>query len=113
MKIVEVARPSTVDRVSEDGAEHAGQREPEAQYFALIRDGGTAQDASGLIRRTHTRPQPTDEAIGNDLAWHPTEYMRLYHLGHNDNGHVEITADAAAALVERWRAKRAAAEREG
>jgi hypothetical protein len=53
------------------------------QYFALLRDGGTAKTASGLVRRTHTSPIPTDEAIGRDLIWHPTEYPRLYRLGHN------------------------------
>jgi hypothetical protein len=95
--------------VREDGDGRGQAPEaPEVQYFALLRDGGTAQDASGLIRRTHTRPIPTDEAIGNDFAWHPTEYLRLYRLGHNDTDHVEITAEAAQALLGRWRATWAA-----
>lgn len=84
------------------------QDEPTVQYFALIRDGGTAEDATGLVRRTHTRPLPTDEAIGNDLDWHPTEYLRLYRLGHNDRENVEVSAEFAAQLLERWRAKAAA-----
>lgn len=88
-----------------DGDGHA--EEPAVRYFALLGNGGTAQNATGLVRRTRTRP-PTDEVIGNDLAWHPTEYLRLYHLGHNDIDHAEITADAAAALLERWRIKWAA-----
>lgn len=76
------------------------------QYFALIPDYGTAEDAIGLVRRVHTQPIPTDEAIGNDLEWHPTEYLRLYWLGHNDQDHVEVSAEFAAQLLERWRAKR-------
>jgi len=84
------------------------QDEPRVQYFALIKDGGTAEDATGLVRRTHTHPRPTDEAIGNDLDWHPTEYLRLYWLGHNDRENVEVSAEFAAQLLERWRAKAAA-----
>jgi hypothetical protein len=85
------------------------QETPAVQYFALLRDGGTAETASGLVRRIHTKPGPTDEVIGNDLQWHPTEYLRLYRLGHNDQAHVEVSAEFADQLVERWRAKRQAA----
>lgn len=84
------------------------QEAPAVQYFALLRDGGTAETASGLVRRTHIKPMPTDEVIGNDLGWHPTEYLRLYWLGHNDQDHVEVSAEFAAQLIERWRAKAAA-----
>ncbi|MGH8962198.1 MAG: hypothetical protein ACRDWT_13585 [Jatrophihabitantaceae bacterium] len=84
------------------------QETPAVQYFALLRDGGTAETASGLVRRTHTTPMPTDEAIGRDLEWHPTEYLRLYRLGHNDQAHVEVSAEFAAQLIEGWRTKWAA-----
>lgn len=85
------------------------QAEPAVQYFALIKDGGTAEEATGLVRRVHTRPLPTDEAIGNDLDWHPTEYLKRYYvLGSTDREHVEITAELAAQLIERWRAQAAA-----
>jgi hypothetical protein len=85
------------------------QDEPSVQYFALIKDGGTAEEATGLVRRVHTRPLPTDEAIGNDLDWHPTDYLeRYYVLGSMDREHVEITADVAAQLLDRWRAQAAA-----
>ncbi len=49
--------------------------EPAVRYFALIKDGGSAEEATGLVRRVPTTPQPTDEAIGNDLEWHPTDYL--------------------------------------
>jgi len=81
------------------------QETPAVQYFALLRDGGTPENASGLVRRTHTTPIPTDEAIGRDLLWHPTDYLRLYRLGHNDQDHVEITPRLAAELIERWRSQ--------
>jgi hypothetical protein len=84
------------------------QDEPTVQYFALIRDGGTAEEAIGLVRRVHTRPLPTDEVLGNDLEWQPTEYLeRYYVLGSTDGDHVEITAELAAQLIDRWRAQAA------
>lgn len=87
------------------------QDEPAVQYFALITDDGTAEEAIGLVRRTYTEPLPTDEAIGNDIEWHRTDYLdRYYILGSQDGNHVEITADLAAKLIERWRAEAAARE---
>jgi hypothetical protein len=84
------------------------QDEPAVQYFALIRDGGTAEEAIGLVRRVHTHPLPTDEVLGNDLEWHPTDYLeRYYVLGSMDGDHVEITAELAAQLIDRWRAQAA------
>lgn len=81
------------------------QDTPAVHYFALIPDGGTAENATGLVRRIETKPLPTDEVIGNDLDWHPTEYLYRYWLGHNDQDHVEVSAEFAAQLLERWRAK--------
>ena len=85
------------------------QDEPAVQYFALITDDGTAEEAIGLLRRIHTTPLPTDEAIGNDIEWHPTDYLdRYYILGSMDGNHVEVSAEFAARLLERWRAEAAA-----
>ena len=71
------------------------QDTPTVRYFALIPDGGTAENATGLVRRIETKPMPTDEAIGNDLDWHPTEYLHRYWLGHNDQDHVEVSVEFA------------------
>jgi hypothetical protein len=85
------------------------QDTPAVRYFALIRDGGTAENATGLVRRVPTTPRPTDEAIGNDLQWHPTDYLeRYYVLGSMDRENVEITADEATGLLDRWRAESSA-----
>jgi hypothetical protein len=87
--------------------------EPAVRYFALIKDGGTAEEATGLVRRVPTAPRPTDEAIGNDLEWHPTDYLeRYYVLGSMDRENVEISAELAGQLLDRWRAQ-AAAKRQG
>lgn len=80
---------------------------PAVRYFALIRDDGTPEEATGLVRRVATSPLPTDEAIGNDLEWHPTDYLeRYYTLGSMDRENVEITAEFAEQLLARWRAAR-------
>ena len=81
--------------------------EPTVRYFALIKDGGTAEEATGLVRRVPTTPRPTDEAIGNDLEWHPSDYLeRYYTLGSMDRENVEITSEFAEELLARWRAAR-------
>jgi hypothetical protein len=36
--------------------------EPEITYYATLAAGGTREDPSGIARRTHTTPMPTDEA---------------------------------------------------
>ena len=82
--------------------------EPAVRYFALLDDDGTPEDATGLVRRVATVPIPTDEAVGRDLEWHPTDYLeRYYKLGTMDRDHVEVTAEFAEALLARWRAGRA------
>ena len=82
---------------------------PQVTYYALIADDGSAEDATGLVRRVHTSPRKTDEVIGNDLEWHPTDYLdRYYILGSMDREHVEVSAEFAEALLDRWRAERAA-----
>jgi hypothetical protein len=94
------------------------ENQPAVQYFALLRSGGgTPENAKGLVRRTHTRPAVTDEALGSDLEWHPTDYLyRYYMLGSTDFNHAEISAEFAERLMERWRGQRrrtAAAPQDG
>ena len=81
--------------------------EPTVRYFALIKDGGPLEEATGLVRRLPTTPRPTDEAIGNDLEWHPTDYLeRYYTLGTMDRENVELTGELADELLARWRTAR-------
>lgn len=79
--------------------------EPKITYYAKLAAGGTREDPSGIVRRIHTIPMPTDEYFGRDMQWHPTEYLRRYWLGHNDVDHEEITADEARKVIDRWCAK--------
>ncbi|MEU4417691.1 hypothetical protein [Nocardia salmonicida] len=93
--------------------------EPAVRYFALFedewcnREGWRARRITGLVRRTATRPVPTDEAFGRDFTWGPTEYLRRYNHG-SDESHVEISAESAERFIKSWRASRASeAERSG
>lgn len=79
--------------------------EPQITYYAILGADRTRENPSGLIRRIHTSPRTTDEAFGRNMHWHPTEYLRKYFLGHNDDDHEEISAEEAQAVIARWRAK--------
>lgn len=73
-------------------------------YFAILVDPAHPRGrTAGLVRRVHTEPVPTDEAVHRDLQWHPSEYLRRYHLGDVDGDHVEITEAEAEAAIAYWR----------
>ena len=76
---------------------------PKVSYYALVNDRHPVGDPSGIVRRTHTEPRPVDEALGRDMEWHPTEFLYRHWLGHNDQDYVEITEEAALALISRWK----------
>jgi hypothetical protein len=82
----------------------AGNQTP-VQFFAIvdIEDGRLPERPAGLLRRTHTRPVATDQALHKDLQWHPTDYLRLDALGHHDRDLVEITEEQAQAVIADWR----------
>ena len=92
--------------------------EPAVHYFALVDDergypdGWRARRIIGLVRRTATRPAPTDEALGRDFTWAPTVYLQRYDPG-TDAPHEEISAESAERLIESWRASRASSDAEG
>jgi hypothetical protein len=76
--------------------------QPEVTFYALLTDAG---EPAGLVRRTHLPQVPKDESLRRDLSWRPTEFLRKYQLGHNDNDYREISAEDASALIEHWRIK--------
>lgn len=77
----------------------------EVSYYAYVGAGRSRIDPTSIIRRTHTThtAPAVDEAFHRDLHWRPTERLRRYWLGHNDNDIYEITADEANAIMRRWR----------
>ena len=79
-------------------------------YYARVDEAQPRDNPRGIVRRRHTDP-PIDEVFARDMQWHPTEYLRLYWLGHNDVDHVEITEREAEEITSRWRTVRNAAMR--
>ena len=78
---------------------------PKITYYARVTPVHDRADPAGLLRRIHTEPIPTDEALQRDLKWHPTEALYRYWLGHTDNDYVEITEEEANDIIDRWREK--------
>jgi hypothetical protein len=70
-------------------------------YYAVIDETHPRATPLGVVRRAASDGAVRDEAFTRNLRWEPTEYLRRYELGHNDDDHVEITAAEADAFVER------------
>lgn len=77
----------------------------EITYFAKIGDGYPRSSPRGIVRRRFLHGVAYDEAFTRNLRWEPTEYLRLYELGHNEVDHVEITEEEADAFVAAVNAK--------
>lgn len=71
-------------------------------YYAKISEGFPRSSPRGIVRRRviGNGEETHDEAFTRNLRWEPTEYLRLYELGHNDIDHVEISEAEAAAFIE-------------
>ncbi|MFF3110418.1 pentapeptide repeat-containing protein [Kitasatospora sp. NPDC057904] len=70
-------------------------------YYAKLHTGDSRENPSGIARRSSADGIDYDEAYTRNLCWEPTEYFRLYYLGHNDIDHVEITRAEADAFIKR------------
>ncbi|MFF2726518.1 hypothetical protein ACFVS9_01240 [Streptomyces sp. NPDC058008] len=88
--------PATLDALDAEG---------EMTYYAKISDGYPRHSPRGIVRRRVDGDRMYDEAFTRNLRWEPTEYLRLYNLGHNDIDHVRITEIEAAAFIESLTAK--------
>jgi hypothetical protein len=73
-------------------------------YFAVVGTGRTAADPSGLARRRHTSDGRVDESFTRECSWQFTNAIYQHERGENFGPDlVEISAEEAAALVERFR----------
>lgn len=70
-------------------------------YYALVADGFSRTDPSGVVRRRRAGANVRDDAFTRNLRWEPTQYLHRYELGHNDIDHVEITQAEAKAFISR------------
>ncbi|MEU2675208.1 hypothetical protein ABZ622_41820 [Streptomyces sp. NPDC007164] len=87
--------PSTLDALD---AGAAGR----IMYYAKVGEGYPRSSPRGILRRrlVGREAETHDEAFTRSLRWEPTEYLRLYELGHNDVDHVRISEREAAAFIE-------------
>jgi hypothetical protein len=71
-------------------------------YYAKVDESCSRANPRGLARQrlVGSGNERYDEAFTRNLRWEPTEYFRLYELGHNEVDHVEISEAEAAAFIE-------------
>jgi hypothetical protein len=73
-------------------------------YYAVVGTGRTAADPSGLARRRHTPDGLVDESFTRESSWQFTNAIYQHERGENFGPDlVEISAEEAAVLVERFR----------
>ena len=76
----------------------------ETIYYAVIGTGRTPVDPSGVARRRNTPDGPVDESFTRDCSWQFTNTIYQWERGENFGPDLmEISADEAAVLVERFR----------
>ena len=74
------------------------------KYYAVLGEGRSPANPSGLARRTFMPDGRLDESLGRDLTWARSSEIYQWERGENLGPDlVEISADEAAALVERFR----------
>jgi hypothetical protein len=75
-------------------------------YYAVIGANRAFDNPSGLVRRRHAAGGPVDESLDRDLSWTFTDAIYQRERGENFGPDlVEISADEANALIERFREK--------
>ena len=76
----------------------------ETVYYAVVGTGRTLADPSGVARRRNTPNGPVDESFTRDCSWQFTNAIYQHERGENFGPDlVEISADEADSLVERFR----------
>ncbi|GHB84273.1 hypothetical protein GCM10010347_63980 [Streptomyces cirratus] len=83
--------PATLDALDAEG---------EITYYAKIDERHPRQSPRGIVRRRIDEDGTYDEAFTRNLRWEPTEYLKLYALGHDDIDHVPVCEHEAAAFIE-------------
>jgi hypothetical protein len=75
-------------------------------YYAVVGQGRTISDPSGLVRRRPVVGGTMDESLGRDLSWKFTDAIYQDERGENFGPDlVEVSEEEAAELVERFREK--------
>ena len=78
----------------------------EIKYYAVVVQGRSIANPSGLARRTFTAEGRLDESLNRDLTWARSSEIYQWERGENFGPDlVEISADEAEVLIERFRQK--------
>lgn len=72
-------------------------------YYAMYLGGRTDEEPTGLVRRREQEGALADEGLRRDLTWSPTPLIAGWQRGDMTVELVEISADQAAPLIERFR----------
>ena len=75
------------------------------KYYAIVGYGRTAQNPSGIARRTTSADGPIDEALRRDLSWQRDSAIIEWEYGDAGADLVEINEAEAGELIERFREK--------
>ncbi len=78
----------------------------EVIYFAVLGQGRSLANPSGLARRTFTAEGRLDESLRRDLTWARSAEIYQWERGENFGPDlVEISKEDAEALIEHFRRK--------
>jgi hypothetical protein len=77
----------------------------EVKYYAIVGSGRTAQNPSGIARRTFSPNGPIDEALRRDLTWQRDAAIAEWEYGDVGAELVEVSEADAAELIARFREK--------
>jgi hypothetical protein len=77
----------------------------EVKYYAIVGIGRTADNPSGIARRSFRPEGPIDEALRRDLTWERNPAIVKWEYGDVGADLVEISESQAEALIERFREK--------
>jgi hypothetical protein len=78
----------------------------EIKYVAVLGPGRSIADPTGLARRTFTEEGRLDESLRRDLTWVRSAEIYQWERGEEMGPElVEIDAQEAGALIERFREK--------
>ncbi|MFF3067477.1 pentapeptide repeat-containing protein [Kitasatospora sp. NPDC057904] len=70
-------------------------------YYAVFSEISSRENPETVMRRRVVDGIEYDEEFTRNLRWEPTEYFRLYYLGHNEDDHVEISRAEVDAFIAR------------
>jgi hypothetical protein len=79
-------------------------------YYALTDTFSSRSKPGGVLRRTEREVGKIDEVFSRSLSWDPSPLLRAAEHGDTMFDFTEISADEAAAIVDRIRAAAAPPE---